>query len=409
MLKRKGRYLEFLLFLITLVFCTPILCNSNYVTPVIVIMWIFILPNITYLRQKSFSQLLFGVIIFLTVIFAYRFIGISDAAWGNYMNQLAFYSCILLMPLLTKIRYSKLLLWLLWGIIVINVLTNIWLSYLYPSINSARFYQDEEFLHSINAGGPSFYMMVLFFFNICYFVFLNCKRKLLRILMLISCILSAVYILGFCYKGITVLCFLISVIVIYYAKHSKNTSNFIVLTTSGFALCLLIVFLFADEFVELIKALSPHERLTARLVGLIDSSDIEADAGSHSATSRTALYLLSIKTWLSDVTSFIYGIGDHRVLFGAAKTGISQHSDLLDALPIYGLIGLFFIWFILKNAFKIIISLFDNEYRVQIASILLIFVIYGLVEKIFHPMGAVSLFLLLPLSAFLVNKNKMNI
>lgn len=403
MRKRKDRFFEVLLLLIALVYCTPYLCRGIFIAPVIVIVWGFILSNISYLSQRPFSKLLFGVCLFIIIILGYRFVGFSDAAWGNYMNQLAFYSCILLMPLFYKgIRFSKLSLWLIWTIIAINVLSNIWLSILYPSINYARLYVDEDFLQNINAGGPSFYMMVLFVFNICYFIFLNCKRKLLRIIMLISCILSAIYILGFCYKGITVLCFFMSVIMIFYARHSKNTSKFIALTLSGIILAFLIVSRFSDEIVALIKALSPHERLTARLVGLVDNSDI--DAGTHSAESRIDLYLLSIKTWLSDLTNFIYGIGDHRVKFGAAESGISQHSDLFDILPIYGSMGLVFIWIILKNAFKVILSFFDYYYRLQVGTIILIFIIYGFVEKIFYPMGGCVIFLLLPLSSSLVNK-----
>ena len=405
-MKKEDGIFEILLLIIVLVFCTPYLCRSNFIAPVVAIMWVFILLKNTFFSgQKPTSRLLLGVISFLIIVFGYRIIGHSDAAWGNYLNQLAFYSCILLMPLFQKgVRFSKLFLWLLWGVIVLNILDNIWLSIMYPSINIARLYVDENFLQSINAGGPSFYMMVLFVFNICYFVFLNCKRKSLRILMLISAILSAVYILGYCYKGITVICFFMSLVIIYYAKRSKNTSKFIALTVSGLFLFLLIGFLFSDSIVDIIKALSPHERLTARLVGLIDSSDI--DAGSHSAESRTALYLMSIETWLSDIKNFFYGIGDHRVQFGAARTGISQHSDLLDILPIYGLIGLTFIWIILKNAFKIILSYFDNEYRIQVSTIFLLFIMYGLVEKLFHPMAGAVLFLLLPLSAGLVNKKK---
>ena len=395
-----------ILFLITaLVFCTPILTKSNIILMVVVVLWGYMIINNSTLTKRIKSSLYLPVTIYIILIFTYRFLGISDAAWGNYLNQLGFLSCILFMPFIRKGQSTrKWFLWIIWAVIVFNVVDNIFLSYLYPQINYARFYVDEEFLSSINAGGPSFYFLTLFVFNICFFSLLNSNSKRLRLPILICCILSAVYILGFCYKGITVIFFILSVVLIYYAKRSKSISQFITITISVLLFTIVIVLLFSEDWVAFIKAVSPHERLTARLVGLVDSNDIEA--GSHSATSRTSLYLLSIKTWLSEITNFIYGIGDHRTLFGAASTGISQHSDLLDILPIYGLIGLTFIWIIFKNAFKIILSYFDNEYRIQVSTIFLLFILYGLVEKLFHPMAGAVMFLLLPLSAGLVNKKK---
>lgn len=405
MIKYRKLYFELLVLITIFVFCTPLLSKSTILAIVCVALWTYLLTNASCLLKYRHAKLFFPVVLFLGVIFLYRFIGFSDAEWGNYLYQLCFYSCVLFTILFpTRARLNKYFLWAIWTVLFVNIVDNIFLSYLYPSLNVARFYVDENFLNSINAGGPSFYMMVLFVFNICYFVILNCKSKPIRFLMLISCIVTSVYILGFCYKGITVIFFILSVVLIYYAKRSKSISQFITITISVLLSTIVIVLLFSDEWVAFIKAVSPHERLTARLVGLIDANDI--DAGSHSASSRTSLYLLSIKTWLSEITNFIYGIGDHRTLFGAARTGISQHSDLLDILPIYGLIGLTFIWIIFKNAFKIILSNFDNEYKVQVSTIFLLFILYGLVEKLFHPMAGAVLFLLLPLSAGLVNKKK---
>ena len=403
MIKYKNYYFGILILITTIVFCTPILCNSINNLFVVVFLWIYIIINFNHLTRHVNARLTFWVITFIIVIFAYRFLGISDAAWGNYLNQLCFYSCILFMPFFQKeLRQSKLLLWMILGLFFFNVVDNIILGYLYPSIHTNLKYVDEDFLATINAGGPSFYMLVLFTFNICYFVLLNSQRKSLRLLMLISCILFAIFILGVCFKGITVLFFLLSVIIIYYAKHTKNISSFISFCVVFLLITFSVVLIFSDEMIQLVKAVSPNERLTMRLVTLIDDKDV--DANTYTVTGRTDLYLLSIETWLSDVRNFLIGIGYHIVSYGAAKTGISQHSDLLDILACYGLLGLSFIYTIFKRAFKIIISYFDNEYKLQVSSILMLFVLYGTVEKIFRPMAAVVIFILLPLSAGLVNK-----
>mgnify|MGYP006872988379 CR=1 FL=1 len=404
MAKNKNGFLGLLILITTIIFSTPLFNRSSYLALVCVVLWLYMLVNNYLLLKHGNVKLTAPVVLFLCIIFGYRLIGFSDAAWGNYLNQLCFYTCMLFMITLQKGgRLNNFFLWAIWGVLVFNIVDNILLSYLYPQLNYARLYQDEEFLQSINAGGPSFYMFVLFVFNISFFVFLNCKHKLLRFLMLASCLLSATYILGFCYKGITVIFFLFSLFSIYYAKHTKKMSQFVVVNVSMLLLTYVIVLLFSDALVDIIKAVSPHERLTARLVGLIDANDIDASTGS--ATSRTHLYLMSIKTWLSGASNFIYGIGDHRVMFGAAQTGISQHSDLLDILPIYGLVGLVLIWILFKNAYRIIVSFFDNEYKLQVGTIFMLFVLYGLVEKIWFPMAGCAIFLLLPLTASLVNKN----
>lgn len=406
-LKYKNKVWEILFFLIILVFCTPILSSSNNIVLIGVLLGLFVFKNIKYLKNKHNASLLTVVILYLTTIFLYRFIGLSDAAWGNYLYQLVFFTCILLMPCVQIGRpYGKLFLFSVWTIIIVNVVDNIVLSYMYPSINTARFYVDEEFLSSINAGGPSFYMFILFVFSICLFIFLNSKLRQIRILMLFSILLCTVYICVFCLKASVVVFFFLSIIFIYYAKRTQNQFAFFsVLAITG-VLSFIFFELFSEELVEYIISMSPDERLSTRLVALISPEDIEAETGTHSMTSRTDLYLLSIKTWLSDITNFLFGIGDHRVQLGAAKTGISQHSDLLDILAIYGLLGMFLIVFIFKYAFRETISLFDDKYKLQVKAILMLFVLYGLIEKIFFPMAGVVMFLLLPLSAGLINKKE---
>lgn len=395
---------EILFLMITLVFCTPILANSDNKVLVCAFVGIYIIANLNVFIGRQNSSLFYPIVFFLCFVFGYRFIGVSDAAWGNYLNQLGFFFCILFTPFLSKGReHRQLFFWLIWIILVFNIVDNIILGYLYPSINYARLYVDEEFLESINAGGPSFYLLVLFVSIICFFSFLNCKRKSLRIPLLIVFVLGAIYILGFCYKGITVVFLLLSFFIIILAKCTKNKTTFLVISGGLILITIVLVWLFSDSLVGFIKKVSPNERLSIRLITLIDDSDMEAD--SFTVSGRTQLYLLSIKTWLSGLTNFLIGIGDHRVQFGAAKTGISQHSDLLDVFAIYGLVGFFLLYLIFKHAFKTVLSFFDSEYTLQVSSILLLFVLYGVVEKIFFPSTGFVIFMLLPLAAGLVNKN----
>ena len=111
---------------------------------------------------------------------------------------------------------------------------------------------------------------------------------------------------------------------IYNAKHSKKISSFIILWGLVFFGVIILKLLLTDELINLVKLLSNNDRLTVRLITLIAPESIEADM--FTITGRTDLYWMSVQTWLSSLPNFLFGIGDHRVNFGAASTGIIPES-----------------------------------------------------------------------------------
>ena len=302
-------------------------------------------------------------------------------------------------------RQKTLLWWLVLAVMVFNIADNIYLSILYPSLNSvSRFYQDEEFLASINAGGSAFYTFSLLFFNVCFFVFLNCKKKKIKFAALAATVISAIYILWFCLKASVVVYFLLSLVLQFFAYRTRNTSLFFFVIGFSAIFGIAVITVFQDSIVDFIVSVSPGERLTTRLVTLIDAENAEADIST--ATNRTSLYLLSIKTWLSDITNFLFGIGDHRAAFGAKATGIGQHSDFLDSLARYGLLGLVILVTIFKNFFKYLLSLFGKQYKLQLVTIFVILIMCGLTKGIFEAGVGCVMFLLLPLSKDIIIKSK---
>ena len=397
--KRKSSVVifEVLMLLMALFYCTPILGSSRNLIIVGAIVGIYIVFKFEKIYIRRNEKLVTCIICYLLLVFGYRLLGISTAAWGNYMHQLSFFIVLLFMLLLSnKETYSsKALLFILLGIIAFNVVDNIRLSILYPQIHTGRVFVDEELLATINAGGPVFYNFVLFCFDIFFFVFLNTKQRLIRILMLLSAILCAVYICAFCLKASVVVYFFLSLLFIYYAKRAHNQFTFFFVLAITAIFSFIFVVFFSDELIEYIISISPDERLTTRLVTLIDPED--ADANINTVTGRTNLYMLSVETWLSNIGNFFFGIGDHRAQFGAAATGIGQHSDLLDSLARYGLLGLVPLVLILKYAFKYVLSCFGKEYKLQVICILVIFLLFGLTKKIFFPSTGFAIFLLLPL------------
>ena len=394
-----------LLLIISTISCTPLLSKSRYYVFVGIAASVIILINIKQITSTEGKPLAMTVFLYLLLIYAYKLIGYSSAAWGNYMNQTVFFITLLLMLLIPKklSKKQKIWTWLLIAVIMaFNISDNIRLSILYPNINTSRIYLDEDFLSSINAGGSSFYTFSLFFFISCFFVFLNSKTKLIKYISLAFAVLTAMYISWFCFKASVVLYFFLSVIMLVYAKHTRNrTLFFIILLFTVFSSYIFLAF-FSDEIIDFIISNSPNERLTARFVTLIDADAQEAN--TFTVTGRTNLYMLSVNTWFDNLGNFLFGIGDHRAQFHAVTTGIGQHSDFLDTLARYGLLGFLFLVFFLKNILKYFRSFFAPEHWLQVTCVFIIFIFCGITKGVFYPPIGCALFLLFPLCSTIVKE-----
>ncbi len=218
-----------LLLLITTFSCTPLLSNPRFYIFTGIAASVLFLINLKQITSTEGKSLVTTVFLYFLLIYVYKLIGYSSAAWGNYKNQTLFFITLLLMLLIPKklSKKQKILTWfLIAGIMAFNIYDNIRLSILYPQINTRRVFLDEEFLASINAGGTTFYTFSLFFFIACFFVFLNSKIKKIKYISLAFSILAALYICWFCFKASVVIYFFLSVIMLVYAKHTKNRTIF---------------------------------------------------------------------------------------------------------------------------------------------------------------------------------------
>lgn len=400
MKNNNGFFLYIIIILVAAIYCTPILGSSRNIVLASLIAGFYIITHYKSLLHDKI--IIYSVLFYIAVIFGYRFAGFSDAEWGNYMHQLSFFLPLFLFMSFPK-TINKTIFVALIIIVSANIVDNIRLSIIYPQLNTARVFMEEELLTSINAGGSKFYTSCLLFFDVCFFIFLNSKQRFIKYTMLISAIISAIYICGFCFKASVVVYFILSLVLIFYAKRAKNKFKFFSILIFSSLLLFLSVELFSNEIIDLIISISPNERLTTRLVTLIDPEDAESNV--YTVTGRTNLYFLSVKTWLTDLGTFIFGIGEHRTMYGASETGIGQHSEFLDTLARYGLLGFVTVLVIFKNVFKKILNRFDKEFHLQIYCIITIFIMCGLTKIVFFPSIGFMLFLLLPLSAQYVNES----
>lgn len=404
-LSTYGKAVMLLTILLVVISSTPILGNpTNYVyTGISIVVLIVLHLGHSYIR--IFRSLLPFLLGYVAVNALYRVIGVSDANWGNSMHEYIFllsFPLVLLIFENCSIKYIRILFFIIVCIISANIVENIVISFLYPEINEISLeYQDTSFLSSINAGSSNFYTLSMFFSLICFFVYINTKEILLRGVMFLSTTVGTIYVIVFCNKGSVVLFLVLSLVLVYVAKHSRLFNSFIITLCVFFVFLLLLIGFYKQELVEMIVNLVPSERLATRLVTVIDKNNPLAE--SDTISGRQNLYFLSIQTWLSSISNFLYGVGDVRVAYKPETTGVGQHADFLDTLARYGIIGGVFLFRYIHKAIYLFKSFFISNNILQFKVIVFLFILCGCTKSILVPEVGIMIFIMLPLSCRIVN------
>lgn len=406
--KSSNRYLVYLLLAFIVIGCTPLFNNIYlYIT-----LWIFFLPYFLFHLPAWVNRqhaLIGAVLFFLIQNLLYKLIGVSSASWGRYPGYLLSFVPFLLMlqvPYSISHKQRIRLFWIIVTLMLFNIGDSIRLSILYPflDIDNVRFYK--EFVSTINLGGSVFFNCTMFFSSACYVVFLNSKQVFLKFVMLFCVLFSGFYLFFFTNKASIVVYFILSIVLITYAKFAKKRIYFFIVLFVFLFLVNYIVEVYEEDIIRTIIDLSPSTRLSSRLIALINSDSEHASTSSILA--RENLWMVSVRTWLSNISNFLFGIGDHYTIESPEKTGIGQHSDFLDTLARYGLIGSAFIFVALKNSFKYILSLFDKKLHLQIITIFFIYIMCGITKKAFVVSMGTMMFVFLPLISYIIRHSNNN-
>lgn len=343
------------------------------------------------------------VILYILLCIVYSVLGISSASAGTLTIHLSFFVLILLLISCTKFIISPpiYVLWAILLVIAFNVMDNIRICIQHPGIYYLVSRGAEDVGASYNLGSSKFYNGVFFYYTICLFGFLNCKEKRWKYILLGCAFLSLLFLLGFCVKASVIAYAILSTFLLLHAQKSKSIQSFSFRVLIPSLLVFTVINLFSDTIIELLIKHVPSERLVSRLVVFVDSESEEASRGVSTFTARQNLWLLSIQTWTDNIINFVIGIGDHRANYKAGgsawDTGIGQHSDLIDSLARYGLLGLFLLGTIFKKGFKLIDSFYGRYYKVQLFVIYIIFILFGCTKGVFQPDIGFVMFILLPM------------
>lgn len=395
---------------------TPILNSGLFFILVVLTSSAAIMSDFGSKTYQHNSTLVGCICLYLSICVVYKVLGISTFSYGLLILHVLFFMSILLMLIIpSKLSAEKwtLIVKIVLLIICINIIDNIRLCLLYPEIADVvnRGLIDEEIAgERINIGGSKWYNAVFFFFTVSFFAYLNCKNKTFKYLMLGCSGLAALFIFGFCLKASVIVFTFFSAIVLYFAKRSNGKTYFWILASLA-GVALLLINLFSDEIIAFLSSSVSSERLASRLISLLDTESMEAEAGVGTMSARGALWMVSIDTWTDNVANFIFGIGAHHdnrdLGITNQSVGIGNHSDFFDTPAKYGIIGLILIFNILRLGFKRILSIYEKKYHLQLYVIFALFVLFGFTKGVFTPGIGCAIFLFLPLVKSAIDRNSL--
>lgn len=314
----------------------------------------------------EFSQLLFGL---------------SHASIGNYFIKISFFDVVIKSTYVAKfysIKQKSLFLRLLQISIILNVCYNIYVSIIFPEV---YLLSDENRMELIGFNIPTavFYNMLAFFIGICFVDLYRCRKLIFRLIDIFGIFVSYYFMLT-CEPRATSLTFSILILAAAWVIYSKNKNN-----------TLLIIFVLGTVLltvllnIEYIISLLP-DRISIRYYAVLGMN-----GGEENTLGRLDLMLNSLYSF---ITHPIFGVGYYA---DKAYTNIiGQHAIIPDFLGCFGIIGLIFLIFFLKNIKLLIVNnIKDSNYHKYATIIYWIFILYSFNSNTFYPSVAVSAFLLL--------------
>ncbi|MBQ9236370.1 MAG: hypothetical protein IJ183_00435 [Prevotella sp.] len=361
---------------------------------------LFVINIYNSINLKLRNLFILGVI-FVLICAVYKIIGVSSASI-EYCTARPFLYFAPVMALMIIDRCDndqqiRFLFHFLALAIAINIADNIRLSNEFGLENVA--FQNlygllrEEGYEGLNLGGSMFVNMTVFYTCIMFFAFLNSKKGEGKYLFLLYFVISISFVLFFSIKASVVLLVLLSLILMYISYRSEeNVKTILFLTTIAGG----IIFLFRDSIISFLIDIIGSDRITQRLISLTT----EADVQDSTLTGRANLWNVSLQSWLSSVSSFFFGIGDHNWndFVSTADSGIGSHSDLLDVLGRYGIMGACILYSSIKVFYNYLQKKYGSAFKWEIFSFFVLMILMGLSKKFIAPEPPIVIFILFPLA-----------
>lgn len=403
--KRKKYFIFVIPLLLCSIFCfAPYFSQTSGIIPllsILVVIMMILVSDHTVFQNR----ILVPILIFSSIDVFYMLIGMSFG-FGNSLARMTFFLVIFIGLFFSNKVYKSLsvvVFHMVSFIVLVNILDNIRLCIMYPGASSDVIRTAS--LLNTNVGGTYFSVVSLLFYNICFFVALNIKNTALRVCYIGGAVAAVIYILFFGMRGSVAVFLLISTFGALYFKFSQMGTFFKISAVVVFLMILISILTNENLFFDFLYSVVPEGRMVRRIQDLqqVSQSGFEDD----SLSGRWGLYKVSINTWTDSFTNFVFGIGeDHRIArsLGYENALVGGHSEMLDLLPRWGVVGFALVTTILVRAYRLIINFFaDNKIRKQAAIVYFSFILCCMFKAVFFSSIAFLVFFMLPLSSVIIN------
>ena len=384
---------NFIIYLYVIFCFTPILSKDFNIGLILVVLWFFFLVlnrGARYTLIKSTTNtLLFSWFVYILFLKA---IGYSTAGWGIYFRIIMFFFPFIVYNVFVyhaTFKEKKRLLIFSILLIFLNLLNNLYLNYKYPGITRELNFSEESIVSSLNIGNTIYSLNWLLFAILMTWLFLYRGYKLISFSMLICALLYPF--LAEKTTAIFIMLLAIYFMLVNYFINGKASNG-----SSKMPFYLFIISIMVAPFflVGIIGSLDSFA-IKMRLISLInlDTASIHFE--------RIRLAELSLNTFFNNPIIGVGHIlpniagGDFSEIY---KYGIGSHSELMDHLARYGLIGFIFYLITYRQYKKSLANLRGYaEFRSLINTILVCFFVFSFLNNSFTSFIGCFMFLVVPL------------
>lgn len=356
------------------------------------------------------KSLRFLTFLWLPYVFILRFIGFSTSSWGNFFVYALFwfsYFAFCFYDGLLSIKNKRKIVITIVVIYALNAIDNIRLLIQYPNANKLiNFYDSYK---QFNIGGTTFAFELALCALICQFLFINnskYKRTLLSVY-----ILNGIYLFVFSGKTTSIVLFVCASLTMWIFNNiNKFEKKARVMLFAEYIVFAGITLLGGSLIFRLIGENLSSFDLKIRFFSMADFFEnlYSGKVVINEYLSRIDLAKLSLKSFAS---SPIIGIGKHFVdqqrygLNAVYEIGIGSHSELIDHLAVYGIIGLVSYIILFKNYFATLFKkCVAKSNRVLYKTILFFIVVYSVCNNSFSMGCGILMFIMLPFAIDIVNE-----
>ena len=310
-------------------------------------------------------------------------------------------------------KEQKRLFMFIMGVLLINVIQNVFLFLRDPSFFESFKRSDEMFQYT-NGGTTSFIQTCLFAIPCCFIIFANQARGQMKKNVFVSMLLLIIYIMTINSRATTILLFFFFVIALLYVRYLtpkvKSKSIRILLTL----FISLVAFFFVVPFLNWLGNAIAFEGISVKigdLSSVLITGRINENDDSSSLSVRFLLAQTSLETWTSSFRNLIVGIGndvsESGEIFDLIRTGIGRHSQILDFLAMYGIIGTFMLfkaWFSFFSFLKYLNK--APELKSMINIVIIGYLLMAILNNVLTANQNIVMFLLFPISLIMIGSNR---